>query len=116
MYRKPQRSLFVFLFPFQQWQRWALLDTGRAEMPLTAGNEDTYPVGIGICLNSNTVIKLGMLFFCDLGTKCDRYVILSVNKNCDLEMKIIFYYRSGHLYYLILIITSYDIIWFSSYF
>ncbi|XP_057290026.1 nuclear pore complex protein DDB_G0274915-like [Hydractinia symbiolongicarpus] len=42
----------------EKWQRWALLDTGRAEMPLTAGNEDTYPVGIGICLNSRTGIEL----------------------------------------------------------
>ena len=44
---------------FIQWQRWALQDTGRAETPLNENSDETYPVGIGICLNSILTIKQG---------------------------------------------------------
>lgn len=48
-----------FVFFFFQWYRWALQDTGRAETPLSESSDDTFPVGIGICMNSTLTIKQG---------------------------------------------------------
>ena len=46
-----------------QWNRWALQDVERAECPLTEANEESYPVGCQISLNSKLVIKKGVLIF-----------------------------------------------------
>ena len=41
------------------WEIWTFDDAARIEMPLSAEDEDTFPMGMALDLTSESVVKIG---------------------------------------------------------
>ncbi|XP_066923765.1 nuclear pore complex protein Nup214-like [Clytia hemisphaerica] len=75
----------------ETWHRWGLQDIERAECPLNADNNDTYPVGCQISLNSTLTIKVDdrelppAPIFCMLNTDGILCTYQMINKFPDIK-------------------------------
>ena len=52
----------MFAQPDDQWEKWELEDTGRAEMPLDQDNNETFAAGMALDLTSQTDVAISKMY------------------------------------------------------